>query len=78
MDVTDFPDDLVQTQAAWNTTYDALAAPRPRDTTALRRRLLLLSAQLWWHPYWATAPSLPRARSELRRLARTHGVARAA
>ncbi|MYX48606.1 hypothetical protein [Streptomyces sp. SID8385] len=77
MDVTDFPDDLVQTQAAWNTTYDALA-PRPRDTTALRRRLLLLSAQLWWHPYWATAPSLPRARSELRRLARTHGVARAA
>ncbi|MFD4171182.1 hypothetical protein [Streptomyces sp. 604F] len=78
MDVTDFPDDLVQTQAAWNTTYDALAAPRPRDTTALRRRLLLLSAQLWWHPYWVTAPSLPRARSELRRLARTHGVARAA
>lgn len=78
MDVTDFPDDLVQTQAAWNTTYDALAAPRPRDTSALRRRLLLLSAQLWWHPYWATAPSLPRARSELRRLARTHGVARAA
>ncbi|MGW1684283.1 hypothetical protein ACWCPO_06970 [Streptomyces albidoflavus] len=78
MDVTDFPDDLVQTQAAWNATYDALAAPRPRDTSALRRRLLLLSAQLWWHPYWATAPSLPRARSELRRLARTHGVARAA
>ncbi|WP_331759317.1 hypothetical protein OIF23_30865 (plasmid) [Streptomyces albidoflavus] len=79
MDVTDFPDDLVQTQAAWNTTYDALAAPRPHDnTTALRRRLLRLSAQLWWHPYWATAPSLPAARSELRRLVRAHGVARAA
>ncbi|MFJ4382648.1 hypothetical protein ACIP28_30915 [Streptomyces albidoflavus] len=78
MDVTDFPDDLVETQAAWNTTYDALAAPRLCDTTALRRRLLLLSAQLWWPPYWATAPSLPTARSELRRLARTHGVARAA
>ena len=59
-------------------TYDALTAPRPRDTTALRRRLLLLSAQLWWHPYWTTAPSLPAARSELRRLARTHRVARAA
>ncbi|ALM43619.1 hypothetical protein SFR_7004 (plasmid) [Streptomyces sp. FR-008] len=29
----------------------------------MRRRLLLLSAQLWWHPYWATAPSLPAARS---------------
>ncbi|MFF9547982.1 hypothetical protein ACF1B4_30860 [Streptomyces albidoflavus] len=79
MDVTDFPDDLVQTQAAWNTTYDALAAPRPHDnTTSLRRRLLFLSAQLWWHPYWTTAPSLPAARSELRRLVRAHGVARAA
>jgi hypothetical protein len=56
MDVTDFPDDLVQTQAAWNATYQALAAPRPRDTTALRRRLLRLSVRLWWDPYWE--PSL--------------------
>jgi hypothetical protein len=47
MDATDFPDDLVQTQAAWNATYDALAAPRPRDTAALRRRLLRLSVRLW-------------------------------
>ncbi|MBV1957479.1 hypothetical protein M2168_006245 [Streptomyces sp. CZ24] len=31
----------------------------------------------WWHPYWATAPSMPTARSELRHLVRTHGVARA-
>ncbi|MFI8784841.1 hypothetical protein ACIGQC_30340 [Streptomyces albidoflavus] len=46
MDVTAFPDDLVQTQAAWNTTYDALAVPRPRDTVALRRRLLFLSGHL--------------------------------
>ncbi|MEU2770804.1 hypothetical protein ABZ628_29280 [Streptomyces diastaticus] len=78
MDPKDFPDDLVQTQAAWNTTYDALAAPRPRDTTVLRRRLLLLSGQLWWHPYWMTVPSLPAARSELRRLVRAHGVTPAA
>jgi hypothetical protein len=78
MDATDFPDDLVQTQAAWNATYDALAAPRPRDTTALRRRLLRLSVRLWWHPYWETAPSAPAARSELRHLARTHGAVRAA
>lgn len=77
MDVTDFPDDLVQTQAAWNSTYKALAAPRPRDTTALRRRLLLLSARLWWHPYWETAPSAPAARSELGHLARNHGAVRA-
>ncbi|OII61419.1 hypothetical protein BJP40_05425 [Streptomyces sp. CC53] len=71
MDVTDFPDDLVQTQAAWNATYDALSAPRPRDTTALRRRLLRLSVRLWWHPYWDTARSAPAARTELRQLART-------
>lgn len=54
MDVTDFPDDLVRTQAAWNAAYDALAAPTPpppRDTTALHRRLLRLSVRLWWHPY---------------------------
>ncbi|MFG3013776.1 hypothetical protein ACGFZB_25715 [Streptomyces cinerochromogenes] len=78
MDVTDFPDDLVQTQAAWNATYDALAAPRPRDITALRRRLLRLSVRLWWHPYGEADPSVPAARSELRRLARTHGTVRAA
>ncbi|MFJ2828524.1 hypothetical protein ACIPC1_13235 [Streptomyces sp. NPDC087263] len=56
MDSTDLPDDLVQTQLAWNAAYDALAATCPRDTTDLRRRLLLLSVRLWWHPYWMTAP----------------------
>ncbi|MFJ5779834.1 hypothetical protein [Streptomyces sp. NPDC093094] len=78
MDVTDFPDDLVQTQAAWNATYQELAAPRPRDTTALRRRLLLLSVRLRWHPYWETVPAVLAARSELRHLARVHGAVRAA
>ncbi|MGC2997553.1 hypothetical protein ACPF8X_03890 [Streptomyces sp. G35A] len=79
MGETDFPDDLVQTQAVWNATYDALAAPRPRDTTALRRRLLLLSVRLWWHPYWETAPSVPAAaRSELRQLVRARRAAQAA
>ncbi|MFD8418204.1 hypothetical protein [Streptomyces sp. NPDC059466] len=77
MDAPDFPDDLVQTQAAWNATYNALAA-LPRDTTALRRRLLVLSVRLWWHSYWETAPSVPAARSELRQLARARGAARAA
>ncbi len=77
-DVTDFPDDLVQTQAAFTATYLALAAPGPRDTAALRRRLLRLSARLWWHPYWQTAPSAPAARCELRRLARAQGTVRAA
>jgi hypothetical protein len=78
MDVTDFPDDLVQTQTAWNATYEALAAPRPRDTTALRRRLLLLSVRLWWHPYWETVPSALAARSELRQLARGRRAVQAA
>ncbi|MDX5564420.1 hypothetical protein PYK79_15315 [Streptomyces sp. ID05-04B] len=78
MDAIDFPDDLVQTQHAWNATYEALAAPRPRDTTALRRRLLRLSVRLAWHPYWNTAPSVPAARTELRQLVRTRGAARAA
>ncbi|MFC9623299.1 hypothetical protein ACFTXM_25975 [Streptomyces sp. NPDC056930] len=78
MDVTDFPDDLVQTQHAWNATYAALAAPRPRDTTALRRRLLRLSVRLWWHPYWETVPSVPTGRSALRQLARTRRAVQAA
>ncbi|MFD4860679.1 hypothetical protein [Streptomyces atratus] len=69
---------MVQTQRAWDATYDALAAPRPRDTTALRRRLLRLSVRLWWHPYWETVPSVPVARSELRQLARSREAVRAA
>ncbi|MEU6481070.1 hypothetical protein ABZ858_30185 [Streptomyces sp. NPDC047017] len=77
-EATDFPDDLVPMQAGWNATCDALAAPRLRDTTALRRRLLRLSVRLWWHPYWETASSPPSARSELRRLARARRAVRAA
>ncbi|MFE2823537.1 hypothetical protein [Streptomyces sp. NPDC059271] len=78
MDATDFPNDLVQTQADWDTTYNALVAPRPGDTTALRRRLLLLSGRLWWHPYWKTVASVPAARCELRQQVRDRGVARTA
>lgn len=70
MDSTRFPDDLVQTQHAWNATYQALAAPRPRDNTVLRRRLLRLSVRLWWHPYWNTAPSVSAARTRLRQSVR--------
>ncbi|MFF7977038.1 hypothetical protein [Streptomyces sp. NPDC007905] len=72
------PDDLVQTQAAWNATYAALAVPHRRDTIALRRRLLRLSVRLWRHPYWNTARTVPTARTELRQLARTRGATRAA
>ncbi|GED90645.1 hypothetical protein TNCT6_77300 [Streptomyces sp. 6-11-2] len=78
MDATDFPDDLVQVQHAWNATYDALAAPRPRDTTALRRRLLRLSVRLCRHLHWKTVPSASAARTLLRQLTRARGVVRAA
>ncbi|MFD8212535.1 hypothetical protein ACFV2U_02055 [Streptomyces sp. NPDC059697] len=78
MDSTDFPDDLVQMQHAWNAAYEALAAPRPGDITALRRRLLRLSVRLWWHPYWKSVTSAPAARTELRGPARTRAAARAA
>ncbi|XMA35567.1 hypothetical protein O1157_00150 [Streptomyces albogriseolus] len=67
-----------QTQPAWNATYQALAAPRPRDTTTLRRRMPPLSVRLWWHPYRVTVPSMPAARTELRRLARAPRAVQAA
>ncbi|MFJ2884352.1 hypothetical protein ACIPJN_38755 [Streptomyces sp. NPDC086796] len=64
-----YPDDLVQAQRDWLATYRQLAEPRPRHTTVLRRRLLDLSAQVQWHPFWSTPPGTPAARVELRRLA---------
>ncbi|MCX4993286.1 MULTISPECIES: hypothetical protein [unclassified Streptomyces] len=70
MESATFPHDLVQLQAAWCRTYDALAAPRPTANTALRRRLLVLSARLWWHPFWSGPGRMPAARMELRRQAR--------
>jgi hypothetical protein len=70
VDLPDLPDDLVRLQAAWYRTYDALAAPRPARTTALRRRLYALSVRLRWHPYWTRTAAVPAARAELRRQAR--------
>ncbi|MEU5416699.1 hypothetical protein [Streptomyces clavifer] len=69
-----FPDDLVQAQLAWLAAYRELAAPRPRHTTALRRRLLVLSVRIQRHPFWSTPGGrVPAARVELRRLARRQG-----
>ncbi|MEU4266179.1 hypothetical protein ACYCCF_30000 [Streptomyces argenteolus] len=71
MESCPFPDDLVQAQQAWHAAYRQLAAPRPRHTTALRRRLLVLSVRMQWHPFWSTPGGRnPAARVELRRLAR--------
>ncbi|WP_374684133.1 hypothetical protein [Streptomyces sp. RO-S4] len=37
-----------------------------------------LSVRLWWHPYRVTVPSMPAARTELRRLARAPRAVQAA
>ncbi|MGW3835834.1 hypothetical protein [Streptomyces microflavus] len=69
MDRLSFPDDLIRAQQQWHTTYRALAAPRPRRTTELRRRLMALSVRIYWHPFWSTPDGWsPAARVELRRL----------
>ncbi|MEV0889460.1 hypothetical protein AB0J03_37480 [Streptomyces microflavus] len=69
MDRFPFPDDLIRAQQQWHDTYRALAAPRPRRTAELRRRLLLLSVRIYWHPFWSTPDGWsPAARVELRRL----------
>ncbi|WP_330480021.1 hypothetical protein [Streptomyces sp. NBC_00724] len=74
MEPTAFPQDLVQAQHDWIRTYEALARPCPTRNTALRRQLLELSAQIWWHPFFtAITGSASAARVELRRLARGHG-----
>ncbi|UUN28023.1 hypothetical protein [Streptomyces sp. FIT100] len=66
-----FPHDLIQLQRAWNRTYEALATPRARDVTALRRQLLQLSTRLFWHPYFEAPPNgRPATGAELRRQAR--------
>lgn len=70
MDPFRFPDDLVRAQQAWTTAYRALAAPRPRRATVLRRQLLRLSVRLQEHPFWTTPYGRgPAARVELRRRA---------
>ncbi|MEU9530583.1 hypothetical protein AB0D58_35180 [Streptomyces sp. NPDC048210] len=68
MESFSFPEDLVQDQREWHETYRALAVPRPRRTTELRRRLLALSVRIHWHPFWSTPLGrTASARMELRR-----------
>ncbi|MFF3489656.1 hypothetical protein ACFYXC_41570 [Streptomyces sp. NPDC002701] len=63
-----FPHDLIQLQAAFNRTYDALATPHPAHTAhaELRRRLVVLSSRLWSHPFWSDPGRAPAARAQLR------------
>ncbi|AJT62481.1 hypothetical protein T261_0792 [Streptomyces lydicus] len=68
-----FPNDLIQLQCAWNRTYEALAVPRPRNVTVLRRQLHRLSVRLVWHPYFDAAPGgVPAGKTELRRRVRAY------
>lgn len=67
-----YPTDLVQAQIDYHRAYQALAADPYDSPTALRRRLLHLSAQVLFHSYWARIGG--RARLEgLRRQARMLG-----
>lgn len=74
-----FPEDLVQVQCDWIRTYEELAHRSPvASTTALRRRLILLSCRLAGHPFWTEAGRSPAARVELRHHARACGWTEAA
>ncbi|MEU9148328.1 hypothetical protein [Streptomyces sp. NPDC048349] len=71
-----FPEDLITLQRAWQQTYAALAqAPAGAGTTALRRRLIILSGGLCAHPYWAAPAGWRAGGVELRRTARDHSSA---
>ncbi|MEU8623137.1 hypothetical protein [Streptomyces sp. NPDC048623] len=61
---TTFPPDLLAAQARWITVYAALAQARPDRTTALRHRLIGLSTQVCYHPYW-NRPTAAGGRPEL-------------
>ncbi|WP_405889535.1 hypothetical protein OG427_03060 [Streptomyces sp. NBC_00133] len=68
-----FPDDLVQMQSDWIRTYEELARRSPAaGTTALRRRLILLSCRLAGHPFWTEVGRSPTW-AELRHQARASG-----
>ncbi|MFD4143044.1 hypothetical protein [Streptomyces sp. NPDC058572] len=74
-----FPHDLVQMESDWIRTYKELADLSPTaSTTALRRRLILLSRHLASHPFWTQAGLSPAARVELRHYARASGWKEAA
>ncbi|MEU4029185.1 hypothetical protein AB0F60_23760 [Streptomyces anulatus] len=60
---------MIRAQREWHDVYRALAVPRPRRATELRRRLLHLSVRIEWHPFWSTPDGWSAAaRVELRRL----------
>jgi hypothetical protein len=66
-----FPDDLIQAQRDWYSTYRELAASGAAGTrtTVLRRRLVRLSVRITAHPFWTTLPgTAPAARMALKEM----------
>ncbi|MFI7094820.1 hypothetical protein [Streptomyces lydicus] len=67
MESATYPDDLLNAARARHHTYRTLAASPPdAGTTALRRRLLRLSCQVFWHPHWSTPSASTAGRVALR------------
>ncbi|KJY24038.1 hypothetical protein [Streptomyces katrae] len=67
-----FPEDLITLQRTWQQTYAELAQiPAGASTTALRRRLIALSAQLCTHPYWSASTGRRAGVADLDRATRT-------
>ncbi|MFF8610992.1 hypothetical protein ACF06X_34370 [Streptomyces sp. NPDC015346] len=64
-----FPDDLVAAQRSWAATYEELARPGTTRSTVLRRRLIRLSGQVYFHPSW-DQPRPGAGRPELAQLIR--------
>lgn len=74
-----FPDDLLSLQTAWLRTYDQLTqCSAAVGTTALRRRLIVLSGRIAAHTFWSAQGRSPATHVELRRQARARGWERAA
>ncbi|MFD0374599.1 hypothetical protein [Streptomyces sp. NPDC127112] len=66
-----FPEDLITLQRAWQQTYAELAQlPAGASTTALRGRLIALSAHLCTHPYWSVKSFRSAAASSVQCAAR--------
>ncbi|MBM9624197.1 hypothetical protein [Streptomyces zhihengii] len=75
MTQTRYPHELIETQQDLDRAYARLVRPAgPGGSTALRRRVIRLSAQLLAHPYWSSEASAGASLGELRAQAREHAA----
>ncbi|MFG2607645.1 hypothetical protein ACGFT2_29495 [Streptomyces sp. NPDC048514] len=68
------PEDLAHAQEEWHATYRQLAE---HQRTELRRRLIRLSSQVMFHPYWQDRGTAARAALFTPRRTRRVGPGRA-